>query len=138
MPASAHQPFSSRSLDLSALRTYSRNVRASATLKFGYEGVFFLRLMSFCIVDFFFHLTGRVAILVSGQFCYHFSLSCKEMDIYLRKVWLPQRRHFWPNPILYRTRRVLTRKDVTHIVSNQIDSISRAVTVEGMKLGLPV
>ena len=37
---------------------------------------------------------------------------------------------------------VWTRKDVTHIVSshvsNQIDSISRAVTVKGMKLGLPI
>ena len=32
-------------------------------------------------------------------------------------------------------RLTITRKDVTHIVPNQIDSISRAVTVEGMKLG---
>ena len=39
--APAHQPFSCNSLDLSAPEeTYSRNVRASGTLKFGYEGVF--------------------------------------------------------------------------------------------------
>ena len=37
----AHQPFSSNSLDLSAPEeAYSRNVCASVTLKFGYEGVF--------------------------------------------------------------------------------------------------
>ena len=37
----AHQPFSSNSLDLSAPEdAYSRNVRASGTLKFGYEDVF--------------------------------------------------------------------------------------------------
>ena len=36
----------------------------------------------------------------------------------------------------YSPKAELTRKDVTHIVSNQIDSISRAVTVEGMKLGI--
>ena len=40
LPAPAHQPFSSNSLDLSAPEeAYSRNVRASGTLKFGYEGV---------------------------------------------------------------------------------------------------
>ena len=39
LPAPAHQPFSSNSLDLSAPEeAYSRNVRASVTL--GYEGVF--------------------------------------------------------------------------------------------------
>ena len=38
----------------------------------------------------------------------------------------------------YSTNICKTRKDVTHIVSNQIDSIARSVTVEGMKLGLPV
>ena len=41
LPAPAHQPFSSSSLDLSAPKeAYSRNVRASGTLKFGYEDVF--------------------------------------------------------------------------------------------------
>ena len=34
----------------------------------------------------------------------HFSLSCNQMDISLRKCTLlerlPQRRHFWPNPII--------------------------------------
>ena len=39
--APAHQPFSSNSLYLSAPEeAYIRNVRASGTLKFGYEGVF--------------------------------------------------------------------------------------------------
>ena len=39
--APAHQPFSSNSLDLNAAEeAYSRNVRASGTLKFGYKGVF--------------------------------------------------------------------------------------------------
>ena len=41
LSAPAHQPFSSNSLDLSAPEeSYSRNVRASGTLKFGYECVF--------------------------------------------------------------------------------------------------
>ena len=41
LPTPAHQPFSSDSLDLSAPEEgYSRNVRASGTLKFEYEGVF--------------------------------------------------------------------------------------------------
>ena len=41
LPAPTQQPFSSNSLDLSAPEeAYSRNVRASGTLKFGYEGVF--------------------------------------------------------------------------------------------------
>ena len=41
MPASAHQPFSFNSLGLSAPEeACSRNVRASGTLKFGYEGIF--------------------------------------------------------------------------------------------------
>ena len=41
LPAPAHQPFSSNGLDLSAPEeAYSRNVRASGTLKFWYEGVF--------------------------------------------------------------------------------------------------
>ena len=41
LPAPAHQPFSSYILDLRAPEeAYSRNVRASGTLKFGYEGVF--------------------------------------------------------------------------------------------------
>ena len=40
-PAPAHQPFSSNSLYLNAPEeAYSRNVRASGTLKFGYECVF--------------------------------------------------------------------------------------------------
>ena len=40
-PAPAHQPFSSNSLTLSAPEeAYSRHVRASGTLKFGYEGIF--------------------------------------------------------------------------------------------------
>ena len=40
LPAPAHQIFSLNSLDLSAPEeAYSRNVRASGTLKFGYEGV---------------------------------------------------------------------------------------------------
>ena len=40
LPAPAHQPFFSNSLDLSAPEEAysSRNVRASGTLKFGYEG----------------------------------------------------------------------------------------------------
>ena len=42
LPAPAHQPFSSNSLNLTAPEeTYSRNVRASDIVKFGYEGVFF-------------------------------------------------------------------------------------------------
>ena len=41
LPAPAHQQFSSYSVDLSAPEeAHSRNVRASDTLKFGYEGVF--------------------------------------------------------------------------------------------------
>ena len=41
LPAPTHQPFSSNSLDLSAPEeAYSRNVRASGTLIFWYEGVF--------------------------------------------------------------------------------------------------
>ena len=41
LPAPAQQPFSSNSLDLSAPEeAYSRNVRASGTLKFGYECCF--------------------------------------------------------------------------------------------------
>ena len=41
LPAPAHQTISSNSLDLSVPKeAYSRNVRASGTLKFGYEGVF--------------------------------------------------------------------------------------------------
>ena len=41
LPAPAHPPFSSNSLNLSVPEeAYSRNVRASGTLKFGYEGVF--------------------------------------------------------------------------------------------------
>ena len=44
LPAPAHQPFSSNSLDRSAPEeAYSRNVRASGTLKIGYEGVFKIR-----------------------------------------------------------------------------------------------
>ena len=44
LPAPAHQPLSSNSLDIRAPEeAYSRNVRASGTLKFGYEGVFKLR-----------------------------------------------------------------------------------------------
>ena len=40
LPAPAPQPFSSNSLDLIAPEeAYSRNVHASDTLKFGYEGV---------------------------------------------------------------------------------------------------
>ena len=42
LPASAHIPFSSNSLDLSdPEEAYSRNVRASGILKIWYEGVFF-------------------------------------------------------------------------------------------------
>ena len=41
LPAPAHQPVSSNSLDLSVPEeAYSRNVRGSGTLKVGYEGVF--------------------------------------------------------------------------------------------------
>ena len=41
LPAPVHQPFSSNNLDLSAPEeAYSRNVRASGTLKFGYESIF--------------------------------------------------------------------------------------------------
>ena len=40
LPAPAHQPFSSNSPGLSAREeTCSRNIRASGTLKFGYEGI---------------------------------------------------------------------------------------------------
>ena len=40
LPAPAHQPHSSKSLDLSAPEeAYSRNARASGTIKIGYEGV---------------------------------------------------------------------------------------------------
>ena len=40
-PAPAHQPFVSNSLDLSAPEeAYSRNVRASGTVKIGCEGFF--------------------------------------------------------------------------------------------------
>ena len=42
LPAPAHQPFSFNSLCHSAPEeACSRNVRASGTLKFGYEGIFF-------------------------------------------------------------------------------------------------
>ena len=42
--APAHQPFSSNSLDRSAPKVvYSRNVRASGTVKFWHEGVFKIR-----------------------------------------------------------------------------------------------
>ena len=41
LPAPAHQLFSSNSSDHSAPEeAYSRNVRVSGTIKFGYEGVF--------------------------------------------------------------------------------------------------
>ena len=41
LPASTHRLFSSNNLDLSAPEeSYSRNVGASDTLKFGYEGIF--------------------------------------------------------------------------------------------------
>ena len=41
LPAPAHQPFSSNSLGLSAPEEIcSRNIRASGTLKLGYEGIF--------------------------------------------------------------------------------------------------
>ena len=41
LPAPAHQPFLFNSLGLSAPEeACSRNVRASGTLKFGYEGIF--------------------------------------------------------------------------------------------------
>ena len=44
LPAPAHQPFFSNSLYLTAPEeAYSRNVRASGTLKFGYECVFKIR-----------------------------------------------------------------------------------------------
>ena len=47
LPATAHQPFSSNSLSLSALEeACSRNVRALGTLKFGYEGIFRISLIS--------------------------------------------------------------------------------------------
>lgn len=40
----SHQPFSSNGLDLSTPEeAYSRNIRASGTLQFGYEGVFKIR-----------------------------------------------------------------------------------------------
>ena len=40
-PPAAHQPISSNNLDLSVSEeAYSRNVRASGTLKFGIKGVF--------------------------------------------------------------------------------------------------
>ena len=39
LPAPAHQPFSSYSFSAPE-EAYSRNVRASGNLKFGYEGVF--------------------------------------------------------------------------------------------------
>ena len=45
LPAPAHQSFSFKSLDLNAPEeAYSRNVRASGTLKFGYEGI--LKILS--------------------------------------------------------------------------------------------
>ena len=45
LPAPAHQPFTSNSLDLSASEEHSsRNVRAPGTLNFGYEGVLRLHL----------------------------------------------------------------------------------------------
>ena len=48
LPAPAHQPFSSNRLDLSAPEeAYSRNVRATGTLKFGYEGV--LKIILICL-----------------------------------------------------------------------------------------
>ena len=41
LPAPAHQPFSFNTLDLNTPEeAYSRNVRTSGTLRFGYEGVF--------------------------------------------------------------------------------------------------
>ena len=48
LPAHAHQPFSFTSLGLSAPEeACSRNVRASGTLKFGYEGIFKIQASKF-------------------------------------------------------------------------------------------
>ena len=47
LPAPAHQPFSFNNLGLSAPeKAGSRNVRASGTLKFGYEGIFKITCIS--------------------------------------------------------------------------------------------
>ena len=44
LPTPAHQPFSFNSLGLSAPEeACSRNIRASGTLKFGYEGILRLK-----------------------------------------------------------------------------------------------
>ena len=60
LPAPAHQPFSSNSLDLSSSEeAYSRNVRASGTLKLGYEGVF--KILT----------TGSISLLVACPRGYH-------------------------------------------------------------------
>ena len=60
LPAPAHQPFSSNSLDLSAPEeAYSRNIRASGTLNFGYEGVF--KILT----------TGSISLLVACPRGYH-------------------------------------------------------------------
>ena len=65
LPAPAHQPFSSNNLDLSAPEeAYRRNVRASGTLKLGYEGCFkileFLLLISLPIAS-------QMCLMGSGQ-----------------------------------------------------------------------
>ena len=60
LPAPAHQPFSFNSLSLSApAEACSRNVRASGTLKFGYEGIF--KVIT----------TGSISLLVACPRGYH-------------------------------------------------------------------
>ena len=58
--ATAYQPFSSDSLDLSASEeAYSRNVRESGTVKFGFEGVF--KILT----------SGSISLLVACPRGYH-------------------------------------------------------------------
>ena len=60
LPAPAHQPFSSNSLELSAPEeAYSRNVRGSGTLKFGYKRV--SKILT----------TGSISLLVACPRGYH-------------------------------------------------------------------
>ena len=67
----AHQTFSSNSLDLSApAEAYSRNVRASGTLKFGYEGVFKIRIL-FRRVSFYFISVGFKLNMCAGALIIH-------------------------------------------------------------------
>ena len=69
MPAPAHQPFSSYSLDLRAPEeAYSRNVHASGTLKLGMKVFFFL---FFFLFFFFFSFKQSAHTRADPKVCGH-------------------------------------------------------------------